>query len=294
MDVNAVWVPAALDSIHTSLQFLKASGFKTEPEEINTEGSKILVSYANEPQLLQKAIERWRGAIQHFWVRMGREELIKQTHAKLESLPEEEKAYWKTILAQSQLPEQLEFLALSLDEMGKPIPVLNTDPATWLFLGDHAKSILSDQLQPATVYKILDSFILPYPAGLFVENLGPLCANDAYAAPAIWKSFEEDQYHSPRVVWGREVNLLTLGLVKQILESAESKSPELRSYSDQLKQTLAIVRKGVEGSGLKHNELWSYKIKDGKLTPVRYGSSSDIQLWNLTDISIQFLLSRIE
>ena len=295
MDVNAVWVPAALDSMHASLQFMAANGFEIEPEASDTDGRKILLEYAKEPQRLQKAIERWRGAIQHFWVRIGREEILKQAKAKLESLPADEKAYWAEVLAQSPtLPEHLEFLALSLDEAGKPIPVLNTDPATWLFLGDHTKSILSDQLQPGTVYKILDSFVIHYPAGLFVENLGPLCANDAYASPEIWKSFEEDQYHSPRVVWGREVNLLTLGLVKQILQSEESKSSELQSYRNRLKEILTIVRKGVEGSGLKHNELWSYKIQDGKLTPVRYGSSSDIQLWNLTDISIQFLLSRIE
>jgi hypothetical protein len=294
MDVNAVWVPAALDSINTSLQFLTANSIKIEPSQ-NTEGTKILLGYAKEPQLLQKAIEQWRGAIQHFWVHFGREEVIKQTNAKLESLPSEEKAYWKTVLTQTQnLPERLEFLALSLDEAGKPIPVLNTDPATWLFVDDHSKNISSDKLQPGTVYKILDSFVIPYPVGLFVKNLGPLCANDAYTSPAIWKSFEEDQYHSPRVVWGREVNLLTLGLVKEILQSADSRSSDLQPYTARLKQTLKTVRNGVEESGLKHNELWSYKIQNGKLTPVRYGSSTDIQLWSLTDISIQFLLSRIE
>jgi hypothetical protein len=32
---------------------------------------------------------------------------------------------------------------------------------------------------------------------------------------------------------------------------------------------------------------------DGVLTPVRYGSSSDIQLWNLTNLAVQFGLSRL-
>jgi hypothetical protein len=49
----------------------------------------------------------------------------------------------------------------------------------------------------------------------------------------------------------------------------------------------------VEASGLSHNELWSYRIVNGELTPVRYGSSSDIQLWNLTNLAVQFRLSQL-
>jgi hypothetical protein len=110
----------------------------------------------------------------------------------------------------------------------------------------------------------------------------------------VWQNFEKDQYHSPRVVWGREVNLLTLGLVKEIVQSSESKTPDMQSYTTRLRDALGKIRKAVEGSGLKHNELWSYEISNGKLMPVRYGTSSDVQLWNLTDLSIQFLMSKIE
>jgi len=130
-------------------------------------------------------------------------------------------------------------------------------------------------------------FLLRYPAGLFAENLGPLCANDAYASRDIWDRFQKDQYHSPRVVWGRDVNLLTLGLIKQILQSYDYEDAQ---YS---LDALSQIRNAVEKSGLKHNELWSYEIENGKLAPVRYGTSSDIQLWNLTDLSVQFLQQRV-
>jgi hypothetical protein len=46
----------------------------------------------------------------------------------------------------------------------------------------------------------------------------------------------------------------------------------------------------VETSGLKHNELWSYRIEGGRLLPIRYGASTDIQLWNVTDLAVQFAL----
>src|SRR5262249_47946315 len=123
----------------------------------------------------------------------------------------------------------------------------------------------------------------------FVKNLGSVCANDANASPAIWEAFEKDQYHSPRVVWGREENLFTLGLMKEIVEAQKANNPNLSSYISTLQAALTQTRDAVEASGLKHNELWSYEIRDGKLMPVRYGTSSDIQLWNLTDLSVQFL-----
>jgi len=49
----------------------------------------------------------------------------------------------------------------------------------------------------------------------------------------------------------------------------------------------------VEASGLKHNELWSYEISGGTLRPIRYGASTDVQLWNVTDLAVQFVLKRL-
>ena len=44
---------------------------------------------------------------------------------------------------------------------------------------------------------------------------------------------------------------------------------------------------------MQHNELWSYEIKGGKLKPVRYGTSSDVQLWNTTNLVVQYVLSKL-
>jgi hypothetical protein len=56
-----------------------------------------------------------------------------------------------------------------------------------------------------------------------------------------------------------------------------------------VRRTLAAV----EASGLGYNELWSYRIEGGRLQPIRYGTSSDIQLWNTTDLAVEFMLSRL-
>src|SRR5260221_9585589 len=102
-----------------------------------------------------------------------------------------------------RVPDSLRFLALSLDKNGQPIPVMNTDPASLLFLAAQDAAAAANWIEP---------LLRPFPVGLFVPGLGVLAANDAYAARAVWDAFRADQYHSPRVVWGREVNLLLLGL----------------------------------------------------------------------------------
>jgi hypothetical protein len=50
----------------------------------------------------------------------------------------------------------------------------------------------------------------------------------------------------------------------------------------------------VDASGLRHNELGSYHIEAGRLYPIRYGTSSDVQLWNATDLAVQFVLAQLE
>ena len=48
----------------------------------------------------------------------------------------------------------------------------------------------------------------------------------------------------------------------------------------------------AEASGFQ-SELWSYEVRDGRVVPVRYGISSDVQLWSTTDLAVQFLLARL-
>ena len=138
----------------------------------------------------------------------------------------------------------------------------------------------------------------PYPVGLFVDRLGPVVANDAYAPPSVWEVFRRDTYHSPRVVWGREVNLLLLGLANQISGATDAAgrpaSTALTPYVTEMRDALRRANAAVEASGLKHNELWSYEITGGTLKPIRYGASTDVQLWNVTDLAVQFVLSRMQ
>ena len=217
---------------------------------------------------LSRAVETWRGARRHFEVRLAADEAARRIEAKLASLPPAERDYWRAASSRGEpTPDTLEFLALSLDARGQPIPVMNSDGGMRL--------LLQDPTDPAA----LQPFLLPYPTGLLVESLGPLAANDAYAPPAVWEPWRTDLYHSPRVVWGREVNILLMALAK---------APPSLERDDVLRRTQDAVR----ASGLEHAELWSYRIDGGRLVAERYGASSDVQLWNLTDLAVEFVLFR--
>ena len=276
MDVNAIWVPEALDATATILAALPSVGVELAALDSVAPGlgATPLGRYARDSLALRRAVETWRGARRHFEVTLGPRELSERVRAKLAWLPAEERGYWEQVLRESGEPgDTLRFLALSLDGGGRPIPVVNTDPATGLFLGT------------ITAPADLAPFVRPFPVGLFANGLGPLVANDSYASPAVWERFRKDPYHGPRVVWGREVNLLLLGLANLV---AEADGP-VGLHREALRRTLDAVH----ASGLEHNELWSYRIEEGRLRPTRYGTSSDIQLWNGTNLAVQFALARL-
>jgi hypothetical protein len=249
-DVNVVWVPQALRAIVTIDSALRVLG---EPG----------IDHA---ELVPVGVHTWEQSSQHFMVALGPAEVETRVRAKVASLPAEERVHWDSVLTHTQFrADTLRFPAVSLDSAGQPIPVMSTDPGMWLLV----------ERQPAErEAELLRPFLLPYPVGLFIDGVGLAVANDAYAPPAVWAMFERDLYHSPRVVWGREVNIFLAALAtRSRLGAVDS------------------VRAAVARSGLQYAELWSYKIEGGALRPVRYGSSSDVQLWTLTDLAVQYLLN---
>ncbi|MFL5449225.1 MAG: hypothetical protein ACJ8AX_11800, partial [Gemmatimonadales bacterium] len=276
MDINAIWVPQALEAIGVILLSVRELGLD-QGSGASPDSAPALQRYRGDSTFLRRAIDTWKGARKHFMVKLSPAQIRNAVNAKLRSLLSTERAYWNGILTAQKGPaDSLTFLALSLDPAGKPIGVVNTDPATELFL--------NPQLDAGLVAQEVQPVLRSYPVGLFVSGLGPLVANDAYASSAIWDRFQKDQYHSPRVVWGREVNLLLLGLAYQLERTGDPK----------LRDALQKILSAVNASAMQHNELWSYEIKGGKLKPVRYGTSSDVQLWNTTNLVVQYVLSRVE
>ena len=272
LDVNAIWAPHALEGIATILDALKGLGLAPEIH------GGPLAAFARDRATLERAVAAWKGAERHFRVSLTPDEVTKRLAARLAWLPAAEREYWEGVLRrEGSARDTLRFLALSLDGSGRPIPIVNTDPAMALLL---------DSLGRARILELVGPTLLPYPVGLFVDDLGPVTANDAYAGRDVWEAFRRDAYHSPTVVWGRDVNALVAGLARQLPAGDVG-----AQHAAPLQDALHRISDAVDRSGLRHAELWSYAIENGRLVPSRYGTSSDVQLWSLTDLAVQYLLN---
>ena len=283
MDVNAIWAPHALESIGTILASMRAISISDAfiAETVRAiDATSPLNDWVRDTTALRRAIDRWFSASRHFRVQLAPDEVRRRVSARLAALPEPERDHWNRVLmAQTAGRDSLDFLALSLDAEGRPIAVVNSDPATALFLGGHQST--------AEVLRAVDTFVRPYPVGLFIGGVGSVVANDAYAPPAVWAAFERDRYHSPRVVWGREINLFLAGIAERIATARN------REAAARMRAALDEVLRAAESSGFQ-SELWSYEVRDGRVVPVRYGTGSDVQLWSTTDLAVQFALSKLK
>jgi hypothetical protein len=286
MDINAIWAPHTLESMSKILETLRTLGIsldslaRTLPE---LAASAPLGVYARDPRALVHAVDIWKAASQHFVVTLSPTEVQSRLRARLAALPENERRHWTNVIATSNADQDsITFLSLSLDASGHPIAVANSDPATRLFLADATiDTAITDALRDVSV------FTRPYPVGLLIDGVGPVVANDAYGPPANWAEFERDQYHGPRVVWGREVNLFLLGVANRVAITRDS------ATRVRLRDAISRVQSAVDASAF-HSELWSYAIRDDRAVPVRYDTGSDIQLWSTTDLAVQFALSRLK
>jgi hypothetical protein len=292
MDVNAIWVPHALEAMERIFASLHALGIDVHELAASVRGVRgtPLTRYARDTTALRAAIDSWRGASRHFVVELGPEEARQRAAMRLAAMPPAEGRFWA---ARDGAPsgDSLTFLAIALDAAGRPIGVANTDVATRLFLGEsEGRTSAADSSAVEQVLRDVRLFVRPYPVGLLIDGVGPVTANDAYAPPPVWRSFERDAYHGPRVVWGREVNLFLLGLANRI--AGMPRDSLLAPHEQELRAALQQVRGAVQASGFR-SELWSYEVRDGRVVPVRYGTGSDVQLWSTSDLAVQFALWRL-
>jgi hypothetical protein len=296
MDVNAVWVPHALEALGEILAALRGArhdaGRGARPGARAGDAAR---RYARDPGALRRAVATWRGAERHFVVRLDSSAVRARVAARLAAMPAGERAHWTRAADSSgALRDSLTFLAVALDSAGAPVAVANTDPATRLFLGEvgrapGAGAAPGDAAADSALLRDVRLFARAYPAGLLVARVGPAVSNDAYAAPAVWREFDRDPYHGPKVVWGREVNLFLLGVADRIAAAGAAGGG---AYGRELRSAFDRVGAAADAAGFK-SELWSYEVRDGRARAVRYGTGNDVQLWTTTDLAVQFARARL-
>ncbi len=188
-DVNAALVPAALDAIAR----LHESG--------------ILDEYVDADQRRTLAQARARA---HVWTARAAAFFavdVPTTRARAAtSLRTRRKSGVDGARARRDLrTAPLAFHALSLDEQGRPIPILHSDEGFRLLLTEPA---------PEELARCLGAIMRPFPAGLMTD-VGLLVANPALASAELRREFTRFAYHGT-VVWSWQQALLAAGIERQL------------------------------------------------------------------------------
>ncbi|KUY76303.1 hypothetical protein WI25_09720 [Burkholderia cepacia] len=171
------------------------------------------------------------------------------------------------------------FYALSLDQQGNPIPVMNSDGGFALLFGTPP----DDQLQ-----RIVADVTRPFPTGL-VTDAGMLIANPAYASQALWPKFTSSAYHGT-VIWSWQQAMWVAGLDRQL--ARQDLSAATRTLLAQARQTIWQVISN--GRDMRTSEMWTWSYVNGKYQTDAFGTRSAdateanaAQLWSTTYLAIR-------
>ncbi len=176
--------------------------------------------------------------------------------------------------------EDLVFPGVSLDESGKPVPIMHSDDSMLLVFGTPSNEFLRSSAQ-----RIRRSF----PYGLSTTE-GILVANPAFAKPELQKKFDETKYHG-RVSWTMQEHLLVFGLSRAL---GDSKLPaDLAKDLTIAKQHVQdVIAKKAKMSG---NEVFALKFENGTFVAVPFAGdakSNSNQLWSHLSLAEQASQSR--
>ena len=173
----------------------------------------------------------------------------------------------------------LTFHAIALDAAGAPVPILNSDEGFALLFGDPA---------PADLDIFVGAIMRPFPAGLMTD-IGLLVANPVLAEPAMQARFAPSAYHGT-VVWSWQQALLAAGIERQL---ARSDLPA--ATRDRLGQAQAQLWRAISATrAVQSSELWSWAYQDGRYRLVPFGAgrqdvdeSNAAQLWSTVYLAVR-------
>lgn len=260
-DVNAVFMPAALDAIARFQQagLLRAYATPAQQQAFAAAGGQATTWSDRAPPLFRMELEasEARQAI----ARYARSERVDPA-AALASIP----------------PAGLRFDALALDAAGKPVPVLHSDIGF---------ALLFRRPDAQAVDAMVASTLRPFPAGLLTDA-GLLVANPAYAGTDIAARFDRGAYHGT-VVWSWQQALLAAGLAQQLRRGdlPVAICRRVRDAQARLWRTIDATR------ALRTSELWSWSYADGRYRMEPFGQShgdadesNAAQLWSTVYLAI--------
>jgi glycogen debranching enzyme len=260
-DVNAVFVPAALEAIarFSDAQLLQGHANTEQQQVLATARGLAEVWSTRAPSLFQFNVDA--GAARAAVARYANAHGIDPAPA-LASVAE----------------TGIRFPALALDAGGRPIPVLHSDGGFALLFRDP---------EPQELDALVEAMLRPFPAGLLTDA-GLLVANPAYADSGVGADFGRTAYHGT-VVWSWQQALLAAGLARQLQRNDLPEESRARLRDAQRRLWQAIDSTGT----MRTSELWSWAYAEGRYRAVPFGQSSGdadesnaAQLWSTVYLAI--------
>ena len=262
-DVNAVFVPAALDAIARLMDsrlldpYLDAAG----RDRLAKAAAAAKVWRERAPGLYEMAISAGpaRDGIKRYAASQG----ISPAAA----------------LAALKGSKEVRFHALSLDEAGNKVPVIHSDESFALLFGNPS---------PDSLDRMVETLTRPFPLGLMTDA-GLLVANPVFANDAMQARFSRNAYHGT-VVWSWQQALLAAGLKRQ-LARADLPGP-VRQH---LKAAQATLWHAIEATrSLSNSELWTWRPENGRIVAAPFGAnagdedeSNAAQLWSTVYLAVR-------
>jgi hypothetical protein len=256
-DVNAVYVPAALEAIARLLD------------------SHLLDPYLNPAERAQFAKARhgaevWRAhAPALFDMSVPRSAAQKAVDRYASSLG---------IPAVPVKDKVIRFHALSIDEHGRKVPVIHSDENAALLFANPA---------PAALDQALDAMMRPFPLGLMTDA-GLVVANPVFADPAVQARFSRNAYHGT-VVWSWQQALLAAGLDRQLKRGDLPAAAHARLQAAQKELWRAIDA----NKSFSNSELWTWKPEQGRIVATAFGANAGdadeanaAQLWSTVYLAV--------
>lgn len=260
-DVNAVFVPAALDAADRFFSSGLLDSYLGARDRETFSHAKIMADIwrAKAPPLFDVSVPN----------AAARRNII--DYASTLNVPDE-------AALRSVGDSPVTFHALSLTADYKTVPVVHSDESFELLFG---------RPSPEALGQAVTAVMRPFPAGLLTP-VGVVVANPVFATPAIQAVLTSSAYHGT-VIWSWQQALLAAGLRRQLQREdlPESLKERLRSVQRDLWTVINAAH------GMRNSELWSWSFTGAHYEIAPFGANSKdadesnaAQLWSTVYLAI--------
>ncbi len=261
-DVNAVFVPAALEAAGRFYSAGLLDGFLTADDHASFARARVMAGVWREkaPALFEVTVpgSSARASISNY--------------AAALNVPD-------GAALRSVGTGAVRFHALALEADGTPIPVLNSDEGFEFLFGRPGAAPLA---------QAVTALSRPFPAGLFTP-VGMVVANPVFAAPAIQAQLSRSAYHGT-VIWSWQQAVLAAGLERQLRRHDLGASLKGQLHRAQLRLWTGIHA----AHDMRNSELWSWSYTNGRFQIAPFGAnvadadeSNAAQLWSTVFLSLR-------